>query len=643
MVFRTPPRAFPVLVAFLLEPSQSEWRSYAGDDSGIHYSPVADIDETNVRSLQLAWRWSSPDNAIAREDSSLYPGLYEATPVMADGVLYVSTSLHQVAAIDAASGKTLWVFNPGVYRRGPPALGFIHRGAALWGSGRSRRVLMANGDGELVALDAATGEPIGDFGKEGRVDLKTGLRRPVERRNYNMTSPPMVVGDTVVVGSAVPDVWSFKTGVPGDVRGYDARTGKLLWTFQTVPQDGEFGNDAWLEESWREAGNTNVWTWMTADPELGFVYLPVSTPTNDGYGGHRPGANLFAESIVCLNARTGERVWHFQVAHHGLWDYDLPSAPLLVDIVVDGKPIEALAQITKQGFVFVLDRRSGEPVWPIEERPVPQSSVPGERTSPTQPFPTKPAPFDRQGLSPDDLIDFTPELHAEAVQLLTHYDHGPLYSPPTTRGYIVLPGRIGGGSWAGAAFDPETHVLYVPSITFPHLVRLVPPQDGTSDMRYVEQVFRGQFGPLGLPITKPPYGRITAIDLDTGEHRWMVPLGSGPRDHPAIAHLNLPPLGWSSRGFVLLTKTLLFAVQGPHTYGLRDPAGERAGVRAVTREPMLRAFDKRTGSLLAEIELPANAGGSPMTYRVDGRQFIVVAVGGGGIDAELVALAVGSP
>jgi quinoprotein glucose dehydrogenase len=576
-----------------------------------------------------------------QKDPSLHLNLFEGTPVMIGGVLYVSTSLHQVAAIDAASGRTLWVYDPGVHESGPPtSLGFTHRGVSAWGEGRERRIFHGTGDAYLLALDALSGEPIGSFGKEGRVDLTLGLRRPVDRKYYGVNSPPLVIGDVVVVGSIITDRWPYQEGLPGDVRGFDARTGKLLWTFHTVPRPGEVGYDTWLEGSAERAGQANVWTLMSADEELGYIYLPLSTPTNDDYGGHRPGDNLFGESIVCVEARTGRRVWHFQAVHHGLWDYDLPAAPVLADIVVEGKPIKALAQVSKQAFLYVLDRTTGEPVWPIEERPVPASTVAGEKASPTQPFPTRPAAFDRQGLSEDDLIDFTPALRAEARAIVSFFDYGPLFTPPTLKGLIVLPGRIGGGSWAGAAYDPESHVLYVPSVTLPYIVRLVEPETG--DAKHVSEVLRPQIGPQGLPLTKPPYGRITAIDLDTGEHLWMVPHGSGPRDHPVLKHLDLPPLGWNSRGFVFLTKTLLFSAQGPHVAQVRAPRMNSSEIFSTTREPLFRAFDKKTGELLFEIELPANAGGAPMTYETGGRQFIVVPIGGGGVPAELVALALPS-
>jgi glucose dehydrogenase len=479
------------------------------------------------------------------------------------------------------------------------------------------------------------------FGERGRVDLSKGLRRPVDRFDYGVNSPPLVIGDVVVVGSFVSDGWLMREGAPGDVRAFDARSGRLLWTFHTVPQAAELGSETWLEESWRAAGSTNVWSWMSADEQLGYVFLPVSTPTNDHYGGDRLGDNLFAESVVCLEARTGRRIWHFQVAHHGLWDYDLPAPPVLADLTVDGRKVPALAQVTKQAFVFVLDRRTGAPLWPIEERPVPSSRVPGERAAPTQPFPTRPAPFDRQGLGKDDLLDFTPTLRAEAEALVSNFDHGPLYTPPSEAGTIQLPGTVGGASWAGAALDPETATLFVPSVTIPNTVTIAPPENSASDMRYVTRPGRPKTeGPRGLPLVKPPYGRITAIDLNTGEHRWMVPHGTGPRDHPALEGLKLAPLGWDSRGFVVATKSLLLAVQEPRVTVRLAERGAAFEFTAETREARLRAFDKATGGLVGETELPANAGGAPITYRVGSRQFIVIPIGGGGVPPELVALAV---
>lgn len=595
--------AFATVAAQHAPRTTGDWIAYGADARNAKYSSLSDIDASNAKDLRIAWRWSSPDNAIAQARPGLHLNLFEGTPVALDGSLYVATGLHQVASIDARTGQTRWVYDPGIYKRGTPQrLGFVHRGVAVWRPGG--RVFLASGDGYLTALDTANGRPVDGFGQGGRVDLLEGVRRPVRRFQFGVNSPPIIVGDVVVVGSFVQDGWRTMQGPPGDVRGYDVRTGKLLWTFHTVPERDEEGAETWLNESWRYSGSTNVWTLMSADEDLGYVYLPTSTPTNDHYGGHRPGDNLFAESVVALDARTGKRVWHFQTVHHGVWDYDLPAAPVLA--AVDGRPRKVLAQVSKQAFVYVLDRQTGTPIWPIVERAVPQSMVPGETLSRTQPFPTRPAPFDRQGLAADDLIDFTPELRREASEILKSFDSGPLFTPPSERGAVMLPGAVGGASWAGAALDPESGWLYVPSVTNPYVVRLSKPAPGSSDMTYLS-VGPDRFplnGPDGLPTTRPPYGRITAIDLNSGDQKWMVPHGSGPRDHPRLRVLNLPPLGWPSRGFLLVTRTLLLAFQEPAVSPGYSEVTNAFEFRATTREPRLRVFDKRTGQLLSETELP---------------------------------------
>jgi quinoprotein glucose dehydrogenase len=599
-----------------------EWPVYGRDKASTKYSPLDQITPANVKQLRIVWRWSSPDNAILRQRSDLKPGPNESTPIMVGGVLYTSTSLNQAAAIDARTGRTLWV-----YSREPH--GAVHRGVAYWQRGADRRLFLGTADAYLIALDARTGRPIRSFGKKGRVDLTQGLRRPVNRHIVSQTSPPVVCGDVVVVGGGIDDFQNRKEMPPGDVRGFDARTGRQLWTFHSIPQRGEPGNETWERDSWQYTGAVNVWSTMSYDPALGYVYLPFATPNNDWYGSHRPGSGLYGESLVCLNARTGSRVWHYQIVHHGLWDYDLPCPPVLVDITVDGRRIKAAAQVTKQAFCFVFDRVTGRPVWPIEERPAPPTPMPGDRAWPTQPFPTKPAPFDRQGVTEDDLIDFTPELKEKARRILKKYRHGPLYTPPTLEKTIEMPGWVGGASWAGAAVDPETGILYVPSITHPMWAQLKKPLSVFATVDYSLGEF-GEYleGPRELPLFKPPYGRITAIDLNTGEHRWMVPHGEGPKDHPALRHLNLPDLGINRRGFLIATRSLLLAVQEGSWFNTAPPK----------YPAKLRAFDKATGRLLAEIPLPAHATGAPITYRADGRQYIVVPVGGVHWPAELVAL-----
>lgn len=624
--------------------SPSEWRSHGRDNTSSRYSSLDQIHAGNVRDVSVAWRWQSPENAVLKQRPNLKTRMYQAEPLMIGGVLYVSTSLSQVAAIDAQTGKTIWVHDPKSYESGSPIfVGFVHRGVAFWSDHRSSRILLATADARLIALDAGSGQPITSFGRQGTVDLTQGLRRAIDKGIYAVTSPPIVVGDVVVVGSYVADPQPRIERPPGDVRGFDVRTGKQLWIFESVPQAGQYGNDTWENESWRLAGNTNVWTNMAADDRLGYVYLPFSTATNDYYGGHRPGANLFADTLVCLNVKTGKRVWHFQTVHHGLWDYDLPAAPNLVEIRKQGRTIKAVAQVTKQGYVYVFDRVDGTPVWPIREQPVAMSAVPGEHANATQPVPEKPVPFDRQGLSVDDLIDFTPELRQQAKKLISAYDYGPLFIPPSERGLISLPGILGGANLQGAAFEPRSRTLYVPSLTLPTLVQLASPAPGQSDVRYWGRIKFFE-GPQKLPLSKPPYGRVTAIDMDTGEHLWVSPLGEGPKDHALIRHLNLPRLGWPHRGFPLVTRTLLFVgqegafwryMQAAATGTKLSPKEEEEVFRL---QPSLDVFDKRTGKLLHSIPIPANVTGQPITYTSRGNQFIVFATGGATGPAELVAL-----
>jgi quinoprotein glucose dehydrogenase len=421
------------------------------------------------------------------------------------------------------------------------------------------------------------------------------------------------------------------------VQAFDARTGAKVWEFRTIPQEGDYGNETWESAAWKTYGAANVWAAMSADEDLGYVYLPVSTPSHDFYGGERPGDNLFGESLVCVKAETGERVWHYQLVHHGLWDYDIPAAPVLMDVVIDGKARKIVAQVTKQAFCYVFDRTTGEPIWPIVEKPVPQSTVPGEKTSPTQPFPTKPAAFDRQGLRDEDLIDFTPELKQAARALVADYRHGPLYTPPAEEGTVVIPGFLGGADWSGAAAHPGKGLLYVPSHTLPALVWVGRAYNPLAHSVYSAGTMEPLAGPHGLPLTRPPYGRITAIDMQTGEHVWMSAVGRGPADHPVLAHLDLPDLGWGNRSFAVVTSTLLLvASQNPRQFSQRR---RRQRSAPASLEAYLRAFDLDTGELVGEIELPGNAYGSPMTYMVDGRQYIAVPMGNSNSAPELVALA----
>lgn len=619
-----------LLVCFLpgrILAADADWPVYGGDLGSSKYSTLDQIDAANVGQLRVAWVWDSVDNATvaanqAAGNASATPAGWKATPIVVDGVMYVPTSFGRVVALDPASGQQKWLFDTRAWEAGSPAnLGFNVRGVAYWEDGNDKRIFFATYDSYLWSLDAETGAPDGDFGDNGRLDLTVGLGRDFDRRLYGVVSPPLVTNGVVVVNSIVHDGPQNKEMPPGHVRAFDPRSGEQEWIFHTIPQAGQFGNDTWEENSWEYTGNTNSWTIMSADEELGLVYIPIGTPTNDWYGGLRKGDNLFAESLVAVRAATGEYVWHFQMVHHGLWDYDLPAAPTLVNITVDGRPIKAVAQISKQGFTYVFDRVTGQPVWPIEERPVAQTTVPGEQTAATQPFPTKPAPFDLQGISDETLVDFTPELRAEALRNIEPFDYGPLFTPPSLRGTVTLPGWAGGGEWHGAAFDPETGMYYIPSATGPIVIQLRDADSARSDLVYRRGGAMGVAGPSGLPLTKPPYSRITAIDLNTGDHEWMVPHGEGIRQQIIdMGILDPGPVGSPSRVGPLLTSTLLFVAQ-------QD--GDRN---------LVRALDKATGATVAEIDVLLPPQGTPMTYMVNGKQYIAIAVGGGP-SARLVALA----
>lgn len=608
------------------------WPVYGGDPGSTKYSSLDRIGLENVASLRVAWRWSSPDNALAAADRRLTPFFYEATPLYANGLLFTSTSLGFACALDPATGEPRWQYDTKAYENGRPTnLGFVSRGLAYW-PGDNGRIFMATADAYLHCIDAASGAPVESFGAKGKVDLTANMRRPVSRRSYAVTSPPLVFKNLVIVGSSIFDGPTRREMPPGDVRAFDARTGEVVWTFHNPPLDGEFGHDTWRDGSADYTGNANVWTIMSADQELGYVYLPFGTPTNDWYGGQRPGDGLFGETLVCVDGATGKRVWHFQTTHHGVWDYDLCAAPALLDVTIDGEPRKIVMQVTKQGFVFVFDRITGEPIWPIEERAVPPSIAEGEQLSPTQPFPTKPAPFDRQGLTVDDVIDFTPELRAEALAMLEEYNYGPLYTPPMEgKPTLYIPGWNGGGNWCGLAADPETGWIYVPSITAAIAVELVRPDAARSNFTFVGRTMLTVDGPQGLPFMKPPYGRITAMDMTTGEHRWQSVHGQGPTDHPALAGLALPPLGEARRGYPLVTKTLLFVGQ--------EAGGKLGEGVGPATEPNFRAFDKKTGAALWETTLPYHPTAAPMTFLHEGEQYIVTAIGGLTNPAELIALA----
>jgi quinoprotein glucose dehydrogenase len=554
--------------------------------------------------------------------------------------------------LDAGTGELLWMHSEHEGERGEAAPRKLSgRGLSYWTDGEQARILYVTPGYQLVALDAATGELVRGFGNGGRVDLKQDDDQVMDliTGEVGLHAAPVIAKDIIVIGAAhlAGRVPKSRANAKGFVRGYDVRTGRQVWMFHTIPRPGEFGNDTWENDSWSYTGNTGVWAQMTVDEQLGIVYLPVETPTGDEYGGHRPGDGLFGESLVALDVTTGARLWHYQLIHHGIWDWDLPCAPILADINVDGVAIKAIAQPTKQGWVYVFDRVTGKPVWPIEERPVPQSDAPGEKTSATQPFPTKPPAFDRQGTSVDDLIDFTPAIKAEAVRVAARYKLGPIFTPAVVSlpegplGTLMLPATTGGANWQGGSYDPETGLLYVFSNTQIGAIGLVQDPE-RSDMTYVEGAARaangggqgesgGSLSVLGLPLVKPPWGRITAIDLNRGTIAWQVAHGETPdavRANPALKGLDIPRTGRPGRIGTLVTKTLVIAGEGGF---FTTPDGKRGA--------MFRAYDKATGRDAGAVYMPAPQTGSPMTYLLNGKQYIVVAISGGNYSGELVAFA----
>jgi quinoprotein glucose dehydrogenase len=647
-----------------------EWRTYGGDLGSTRYAPLDQINATNFNKLEVAWRFKTDSLGPLPEFE------FQSTPLMIKGMLYSTGGTRRaVVALNAATGELKWMHSEEEGKRGDSAPRKLSgRGLAYWTDGREERILYVTPGYRLIALDARTGALVRSFGTGGIVDLKEDDDQPIdlETGDIGLHAAPVVARDTIIIGAAhlTARVPKSKANVKGYVRGYDVRTGKRLWIFHTIPRPGEFGNDTWENDSWSYTGNTGVWAQMTVDDQLGIVYLPVETPTGDEYGGERPGDGLFGESLVALDLKTGKRVWHYQLIHHGIWDWDIPCAPILTDITVNGVKIKAVAQPTKQAWVYVFDRVTGKPVWPIEERPVPQSTAPGEKTSATQPFPTKPPAFDRQGTSEADLIDFTPEIKAEAMKIAARYKMGPIFTPAVVSNYegplgtLMLPATTGGANWQGGSFDPETGILYVFSNTQMAPIGLVPPGN-RSDMRWVEGAARapvaappagtspavsarppggrggaaggeggggeggGGLTVMGLPLVKPPWGRITALDLNKGEIVWQVAHGDTPdnvRNNPALKGLTIPRTGRPGRIGVLTTKTLVIAGEGGF---YTTPTGQRGA--------MFRAYDKGTGREVGALYMPAPQTGSPMTYMLNGRQYIVVAISGAGYSGELLA------
>ena len=622
----------PLPIVSALSGTMTEWLHHRGTPQSTNYSPLDLIHEGNVAGLEVAWRWKS-DNFGA----SPWPN-YQVTPLMANGVLYATAGARRsVVAIDAMTGETMWMYRldegergNNAPRKGPGRGVAIHRGA-------DRDTIFVISPGyQLIALDALTGQLRADFGKDGILDLKLqlGVELDPVTAPIGASSPPIVVNDVVIVGAAFTfsGAPSSPAALKGKVTAYDVNSGELRWRFNTIPTSEESGFSTWAGDSAEYTGNAGVWAPMSADPTLGYVYLPVEAPTSDYYGGHRPGDNLYGQSLVCLDASTGERVWHFQTVHHPIWDYDLPAPPVLLDVSVEGREIPAVAQITKQGLTFVFDRRTGEPVWPIDEVAVAQSDVPGEQTAATQPIPSLPEPFGRTGVTSEQLNDLTPEIHAEAQRIVSGYTLGPLYTPPTlvneeNGGTLVLPGSVGGANWQGAVADPETGLMYVSYAVSPEVVGLISDPDRSS-MRYVLKDALLD-GPFDLPLLKPPWGWISALDMNTGKLLWQRPNSGTPEEikkHPQLAGVAIPDTGNDDRSALLVTKTLLFSGEGAGMYGARWGGS------------LFRAHDKRSGELLAEIELGQRQTGVPMTYAIGGEQYIVVATGAPGEAGQLTAL-----
>jgi quinoprotein glucose dehydrogenase len=628
-----------------------EWRTYGGDLGSTRYAPLDQINAENFGKLQVAWRFKTDVFGI-RPDYNL-----QTTPLMINGVLYATVGSRRVAvAIDAATGELLWMYRLDEGKRSAAAPRLLSgRGVAYWTDGKGdERIFMVTIGYQLIALDAKTGMPVRTFGQNGVLDLKQNNDQVLDpiTGEIGLNTGPIVAKDVVIVGAAhrAGGAPRSKANAKGYIRGFDVKTGKRLWIFHTIPQPGEFGNETWENDSWSYSGNAGMWGPFSVDEELGTVYLPIELSTGDYFGGHRPGDNLFTESLLAVDLYTGKRKWHFQFVHHGIWDYDLPCAPILADVTVDGKRIKTVAVPSKQGFLYVFNRETGQPVWPIVERPVEKGTVPGEWYSPTQPFPTKPPPFELQGVQEKDLIDFTPEILAEAKKVAANIKLGPLFTPPIVRGEG---GKVGtayianGANWPGGSYDPDTGIVYLYSNTLTRLLVLAN-DPKRSDMDFINTSGGGDTGGgggpgcalmpcaitvQGLPFVKPPWGRITAIDLNKGELVWQIPHGETldvVTNHPMLKGVSIPRTGRIGPIGTLTTKTLVISGERGFT---TSPSGQRFA--------KLYAYDKATGRELANLVMPAPQTGNPMSYMLNGKQYLVLAISGPEFPAELIAFTVG--
>jgi quinoprotein glucose dehydrogenase len=570
------------------------------------YSGLKQIHRGNVSKLKVAWTYRTGD--VSDGKALLTRSAFETTPLMIDDVLYLTTPFSRLIALDAETGKELWSFDPKLSKERPYNL-FINRGAAYWTDGKQKRLFLGTLDGRLFAIDARNGKPVDSFGSAGWIDLRQGVADKWPNKGYGMTSPPAIYKNLVICGSLAPD--GEPQGPSGDVRAFDAVTGKLAWRFHTVPRPGEFGHDTWEGDSWKDRGGVNAWSILSVDTERGIVFLPLTSPATDLYGGDRKGQNLFGDSLVALDAESGKRLWHFQTIHHNIWDYDLPAQPNLITVRRDGRDVPAVAQVTKTGFTFVFDRVTGRPLFDIVERPVPKSEIAGEQASPTQPIPVKPKPFIRQSMTRDELTSVTPESREFCSKIVEDAVFGSLYTPVGLKPTVLFPGTNGGANWGGASFDPETQTLYVNSMDVGLMFRMVKRPEGSAIP------FRNQgagtpnsrFWDKNMyPCQEPPWGHLTAIDLNTGDFRWRSVLGVV----DALLDKGLPPTGTSNLGGSIVT------------------AGGLVFIGA-TNDSRFRAFDKDSGKELWTTRLPASAHATPMTYRGSrsGRQFVVIAAGGG--------------